>query len=147
MSHNTALLLLTLVAVVGLVLLIAQFKLNAFIALLCASLFVGVFSGTELAAIGKAIGEGIGGVLGAIAAIIGLGTIVGKMLAESGGAEVVADTFMRAFGEKRVHWTMMLIGFVVGVAVWFSVGLVLLIPIVYSIAKRSGASLLLPGIP
>ncbi len=69
------------------------------------------------------------------------------MLAESGGAEVVADTFMRILGEKRVHWTMMLIGLVVGIAVWFSVGLVLLIPIAFTMAKRSGLSLLLPGIP
>src|SRR6266508_4348467 len=143
MSHNTTLLLITLLAVVGLVVLIAHFKLNAFIALICASLFVGALSGTELPAVGKAIAEGIGGVLGSIAVIIGLGTIVGKMLAESGGAEVVADTFMRILGEKRVHWTMMLIGLVVGVAVWFSVGLVLLIPIAFTMAKRSGLSLLL----
>ena len=147
MSHDTSLLLLTLVAVVGLVILTAHFKLNAFIALLLASLFVGVCSGVELPSIGKAIVDGVGSVLGSIAVIVGLGTILGKMLAESGGAEIVATTFMRLLGEKRVHWTMMLIGFVVGIAVWFSVGLVLLIPIAFTIAKKSKVSLLLPGIP
>lgn len=147
MSHNSSLLLIALAAVVGLIVLIARFKLNAFVALLCASLFVGVLSGTNLPSVGKAIADGVGGVLGSIAIIIGLGTIVGKMLTESGGAEVVADTFMRLLGEKRVHWTMMLIGLVVGIAVWFSVGLVLLIPIGFTIARKSGASLLLPGIP
>src|SRR2546428_5637473 len=147
MSHNTVLLLIALVAIVGLVILIARFRLNAFIALLCASLFVGVLSGTDLPSIGKAIADGVGGVLGSIAVIIGLGTIVGKMLAESGGAVVVADTFTRLLGERRVHWTMMLIGFVVGIAVWFTVGLVLLIPIAFAIAAKSRASLLLPGIP
>ncbi len=147
MSHNTSLLLTTLVAVIGLVILIARFKLNAFIALLLASLFVGVCSGAELSSIGKAIADGVGSVLGSIAIIVGLGTILGKMLAESGGAEIVATTFMRLLGEKHVHWTMMLIGFVVGVAVWFSVGLVLLIPIAFTIAKKSKVSLLLTGIP
>ncbi|HKS36364.1 MAG TPA: gluconate:H+ symporter [Verrucomicrobiae bacterium] len=147
MNPNSSLLLIALAAVVGLIVLIARFRLNAFIALLLASLFVGLCSGADLPAITKAILDGMGGVLGSIAAIIGLGTIVGKLLAESGGAEVVADTFMRLLGERRVHWTMMLIGFVVGIAVWFSVGLVLLIPIAYAIAKKSNVSLLLLGIP
>jgi GntP family gluconate:H+ symporter len=147
MSSSASLLFIALMAVIGLIVLIARFKLSAFIALLCASLFVGILSGNELRSVGKAIADGVGGVLGSIAVIIGLGTIVGKMLAESGGAEVVADTFTRLLGEKRVHWTMMLIGFVVGIAVWFSVGLVLLIPIAFTIARRSNTSLLLPGMP
>src|SRR6185295_16807411 len=147
MSHNSSLLLITLVAVVGLVVLIARFKLNAFIALLLASFLVGVCSGAELASIGKAVVDGMGGVLGSVAVIVGLGTILGKMLAESGGAEIVATTFIRLLGEGRVHWTMMLIGFVVGIAVWFTVGLVLVIPIAFTIARKSKVSLLLPGIP
>jgi GntP family gluconate:H+ symporter len=147
MSHNTSLLLISFIAVVGLVILIARFKLNAFIALLLASLFVGVCSGVELPLIGKAIADGVGSVLGSIAVIVGLGTILGKMLAESGGAEIVATTFMRLLGEQRIHWTMMLIGFVVGIAVWFSVGLVLLIPIAFTIARKSKVPLLLAGIP
>jgi GntP family gluconate:H+ symporter len=147
MNRDTILLLNALIAVVGLVVLIARFKLNAFVSLLLASLWVGVSSGTGFPPVAKAITDGVGGVLGSIAIIVGLGTIVGKLLAESGGAEVVAEAFLRRFGERQIHWAMMFVGFVVGIAVWFTVGLVLLIPVAYTLARKSGVSLLVPGIP
>src|SRR5260370_42290185 len=91
-----------MVAVVGLILLIARFKLNAFIALMIASLFVGVCSGMKLSDVPKSFLEGVGKVLGDIAVVIGLGTILGKMLAESGGAEGVANRLVRALGKERL---------------------------------------------
>src|SRR5206468_7343855 len=102
MSHNASLLLVALVAVVGLILLIARFKLNAFVALMLASLFVGVCSGMKLSDVPKSFLEGVGKVLGDIAVVIGLGTILGKMLAECGGAEVVANRLVRALGKERL---------------------------------------------
>src|SRR6185436_10202592 len=108
MNPNASLLLYALLSVVGLVVLIARFKVNAFVALIVASLAVGLASGMELGAIAKAFQDGVGAVLGSIAVVVGLGTILGKMLAESGGARVVASTMVRALGEARVHWTMMI---------------------------------------
>src|SRR5947207_9216920 len=118
MNQNTQLLLVALLAVLGLILLIARFKLNAFIALMLASLFVGVCSGMKLSDVPKSFLEGVGKVLGDIAVVIGLGTVLGKMLAESGGAEVVANRLVRALGGKKLHWAMMFIAFLVGIPVF-----------------------------
>src|SRR5436309_13524355 len=104
MSQNTQLLLVALLAVVGLILLIARFKLNAFIALMLASLFVGVCSGMNLSDVPKSLLEGGGKVLGDIAVVIGLGTIPGKRLAESGAAQAAANPVTRAVGKERLPW-------------------------------------------
>ena len=127
MTRNTSLLLIALIAVIGLIFLIARFKLNAFVALMLASLFVGVCSGINPAVVPKVFLEGMGKVLGDIAMVIGLGTVLGKMLAESGGARVIASRLVRALGEKRLHWAVMLIAFIVVIPVFFAVGLVLLV--------------------
>src|SRR5437016_2907896 len=147
MSQNASLLLVALGAVLGLILLIARFKLNAFIALMLASLFVGVCSGMKLADVPKSFLEGVGKVLGDIAVVIGLGTILGKMLAESGGAEVVANRLVRALGKERLDWAMMFVAFIVGIPVFFAVGLVLLVPIVFTLARETRTPLLRMAIP
>lgn len=147
LSHNTSLLVYTLIAILALVVLIAKFKLNAFVALIFASLFVGFFSGMPLQEIGKGFGEGVGAVLSSVAIVVGLGTILGKLLAESGGAEVVARTMIRTLGSKRIDWAMLLIAFVVGIPVWFTVGLVLLIPITFTLARETKTPLLRLGLP
>src|SRR6266498_3084855 len=147
MSQNTQLLLVALIAVVGLIVLIARFKLNAFIALMLASLFVGVCSGMKLSDVPKSFLEGVGKVLGDIAVVIGLGTILGKMLAESGGAEVVANRLVRALGKERLDWAMMFVAFIVGIPVFFAVGLVLLVPIVFTLARETRTPLLRIAIP
>jgi gluconate:H+ symporter, GntP family len=146
-SPAHALLLWTAVAVVALVLLIAWVRLNAFVALTLVSLFVGASSGMPLGSVVRAFQEGVGNTLGFIAVIIGLGTIVGKMLAESGGAEVVAERLIGVFGVRYVHWVLALVAFVVGLPVFFSVGLVLLAPIVFTLARREKLPLLLLGLP
>jgi GntP family gluconate:H+ symporter len=146
-SQNTSLLLYALVAVVGLVILIARLKLNAFIALIVASLFVGLCSRMELRAIAASFQEGLGKVLGDIAMVIALGTVLGKMLAESGGAEVIARVLIRALGEGRLHWTMAIVAFIVGIPVFFSVGFVLLVPILFTIARETKTPLMHLGIP
>jgi GntP family gluconate:H+ symporter len=149
-SQNPAagvLLLLVLVAIAGLVVLVARFKLNAFLALILASLFVGLCSGMELPLVAKAFQEGVGRVLGDIAMVVGLGAVLGKLLAESGGAQVIANTLVTRLGERRLPWAMMLVAFVIGLPVFFGVGLVLLVPILFTLARRANVPLLRLGIP
>ena len=147
LSHNMTLLLLTLLAVAGLIVLIARFKVNSIIAIVLAALFIGLASGMELPAIMKRFQEGVGSVMGSIAMILGLGSMLGKLMAESGGAQRIALTLIRQFGESRVHWTMVVIAFVVGIPVFFQVGLVLLIPLVFIMAQKTKMPLLQVGIP
>jgi GntP family gluconate:H+ symporter len=85
--------------------------------------------------------------LGFIAIVVALGTMLGKMMAESGGATRIATTLIAMFGEKRVHWAIMCVAFIVGIPVFFQVGFVLLIPLVFTIARRTGMSLVKIGIP
>jgi GntP family gluconate:H+ symporter len=146
-TAQTRLLLCVLLGVIGLVVLIAKFKLNSILALVVASLFVGLSSGMNAADIAGAFQQGVGKVLADIAMVVGLGTVLGKLLAESGGAQVIAEALIRWLGERRLHWAMMLIGFLVGIPVFFGVGLVLLAPILYTVARQSKTPLLMLGIP
>ncbi len=147
MSPNTRLLLYALAAVVALIVLIARFKLHPFVALIVVSLGMGTAAGMPLASAVKAFQDGVGGVLGFIAIVVALGTMLGKLMAESGGATRIATTLIDLFGEKRVHWAIMFVAFIVGIPVFFQVGFVLLIPLVFTIARTSGLSLVKIGIP
>jgi len=147
MSPNTQLLLLAFGAVVALVVLIARFKLHPFVALIAVSLGMGTAAGMPLGRVVQAFQDGVGGVLGFIAIVVALGTMLGKMMAESGGATRIATTLITLFGEQRVHWAIMFVAFIVGIPVFFQVGFVLLIPLVFTIARRSGLSLVKIGIP
>ena len=147
LAHTTALLVWVIAAVVILILLVARFHWNAFLALIVASLVVGLGSGMELPGIAKSFQEGVGRVLGDIGMIVGLGAVLGKLLAESGGAQVIADTLARALGERRLPWAVMLISFLVGIPVFFGVGLVLLVPIIVTLARTSHTPLLRLALP
>lgn len=147
MTPETRLLLIALGAVTLLVISIARFKLHPFVALTVVSLGMGAAAGMELPAVVKAFQDGVGGVLGFIAVVVGLGTMLGKLMAESGGATRIATTLIARFGERRVHWAIMLVAFIVGIPVFFQVGFVLLIPLVFTIARRAGLSLVKIGIP
>ena len=137
----------TLAAIVVLVVLVARFKLNAFIALMLAALCVGLLAGMRPLAVAKAFQDGVGNTLAFIAVVVGLGTMLGKMLSESGGAEVIAGTLIRLFGTQRLHWALMFVGFIVGLPVFFAVGLVLLMPILAALTRDTKQPLLLLGIP
>src|SRR6478672_11806350 len=135
------------VAVVALVVLIARYKLNPFVTLVLVSLILGIVVGMPMSTVVKSFETGVGNTLGHIALVVALGTMLGKMMAESGGAEQIAHTLIRAFGEKRVHWAMATVAFIVGIPVFFEVGFVLLVPIAFTVAKRTGTSMLFVGIP
>ena len=147
MPSNTALLLYTAIAVAGLIFLIVRLKVSAFVALILASIFVGLAAGMTPSALMKAFQDGVGGVLGSIAVIIGLGTILGKMLAESGGAEAISSRLISLFGIKLLPWTFLIIGLIVGLPVFFGVGLVILVPILYAVASQHRLPLLRLGLP
>jgi GntP family gluconate:H+ symporter len=147
MSPNTLLLLYALGAVVALIVLIARFKLHPFVALVVVSLGLGIVAGMPLGDVVGAFQDGVGGVLGFVAIVVALGTMLGKLMAESGGATRIATTLIAMFGERRVHWAIMVVAFIVGIPVFFQVGFVLLIPLVFTIARRTGMSLVKIGIP
>ena len=145
--QGNQLLLYALISVVALIILIAKLKLNPFITLVVVSIGLGIAVGMPLGDIVKSFESGVGGTLGHIALVIGFGTMLGKMMAESGGAERIARTLIQAFGESNVDWAMALIALLVGLPVFFEVGFVLLIPIAFSVAKRTGTSMIKVGIP
>lgn len=145
--HSIFLLTATLVAVVCLIVLIAVFKLNPFITLFLVSLALALTAGMPLSSVVHSFELGVGATLGHIAVVVALGTMLGKMMAESGGADQIAHTLIRVFGEKRVHWAMMVIGLIVGLPAFFEVGFVLLIPIAFTVARRTKTSLVLVGLP
>jgi GntP family gluconate:H+ symporter len=147
MTADARLLLFAFIAVVALILLIARVKLHPFIALVVVSLTMGVAAGMPPAAPVKAFQDGVGNTLGFIAVVVGLGTMLGKMMAESGAATRIATTLIDLFGERRVHWAIMIVAFIVGIPVFFQVGFVLLVPLVFTIARRTGMSLIKIGIP
>jgi len=147
MTTDTLLLLYAFAAVTALIVLIARVKLHPFVALVSVSLGLGVAAGMPLGTAVKAFQDGVGGTLGFIAVVLGLGTMLGKMMAESGAATRIATTLIDLFGERRVHWAIMIVAFIVGIPVFFQVGFVLLIPLVFTIARRTGMSLIKIGIP
>ncbi len=134
-------------AVLLLLIMITYFKINPFITLMIVSVFLGVAAGMPFDKVLVSIQAGMGNTLGFIAIVLGLGTMLGKMLEESGGAERIAKTLITLFGLKKVHWAMMIVAFIVGIPVFFQVGVVLLIPLVFTIAKETGISLLKVGLP
>ncbi|MFP3565708.1 gluconate:H+ symporter [Paraburkholderia sp. SIMBA_030] len=145
--HGSMLLVYGVIAIAALILLITRFKVYPFLVLIIVSLLLGLAAGMPMSTIVKSFETGNGNTLGHIAVVVGLGTMLGKMMAESGGAERVATTLIDWFGEKNIHWAMMFVAIIVGLPVFFEVGFVLLIPIAFNVAKRTGKSLLLIGLP
>ena len=138
---------IVLLCIAGLVVLIAACKLNAFAAFLLTALASGVLLGMPLDAIPKSIEKGIGDTLGGLVLILCLGAVLGKLLAESGAAQVLAGALMRVFGTRYVQWAMVLTGFVVGIPLYYGVGFVLLVPLIFSIAARYRLPAIYIGLP
>jgi len=126
-----------LLSILLLTLLIARVRLHPFLAILCAAIFLALAIRMPADRAAASFTTGVGATLGQVAIVLGLGAILGEMLAASGGAETIATALLSTFG-KRLPWAMLLLGFVVGMPVFFEVGLVLLIPIALTVAKRSG---------
>ena len=147
LSPGHWLLVYALISIIALILLIARYRLNPFITLTLVSLGLGLMAGIPAKDVVFVYEAGVGKTLGHIALVVALGTMLGKMMAESGGAEQIARTLIRWFGEKNVHWAMVFVAFLVGLPIFFEVGFVLLIPIAFNVARRTGTSMLLVGLP
>jgi len=139
----------TLVLAVALILfLILVLRVQAFLALLLASVFVGVASGSmNLTEVGQTVVEGMGSSLGFIATIVGLGAIFGAMVEHSGGAQSLANGLLKIFGDRRASWAMVLTGFIISISVFLDVALVILAPLVYALSRRTGKSTLHFALP
>ncbi|MBX6769856.1 MAG: GntP family permease, partial [Actinomadura rubrobrunea] len=156
LHHDTGGLLLLCAAAIALLLfLIIKVRLEPFISLLvsglalalAAGLSVEQIVGTALSSKQSLLETGFGGILGHIAPIIGLGTILGAVLERSGGADVLTRRLLRVFGERGAPLAMGLAGLVLGVPVFFDIGVFVLAPLVYITARRGGRSLVLYALP
>ncbi|EGQ3263200.1 gluconate permease [Staphylococcus pseudintermedius] len=135
------------IAIIVLLILIMKLQLNTFVALVITAMATGILLGMPFDKIVATIETGMGGTLGHIALIFGLGAMLGKLLADGGGATQIADTLIAKLGKKYVQWAMVIASFIIGIALFFEVGLVLLIPLVFTIAKRMNVSQLKIGMP
>ncbi len=140
-------LVIVAIGIVALLILIMGLKLNTFISLIIVSFGVALALGMPVEQIVATIEAGLGGTLGHLALVFGLGAMLGKLIADSGGAQRIAMTLVNKFGEKNIQWAVVVASFIIGVALFFEVGLVLLIPIVFAISRELKISILYLGIP
>src|ERR1051325_1427018 len=146
-SSSALSLLIALVAIGVLVALVTWRKLNAFIALFVAAMIAGLGAGMAPLAALRSFQDGVGATLGGIAAVIALGAMLGKLLAESGGAQVLAGRFSGFFGPTRAVACIVALALIVGVVTWFTVGLLLLLPVVVSLTRETQRPFLLLALP
>ncbi|MEV0695360.1 gluconate:H+ symporter [Streptomyces sp. NPDC050388] len=136
-----------LAGIAVIVLLITRFKLHAFLALTIGSLALGAFAGAPLDKVIASFSAGLGSTVAGVGVLIALGAILGKMLADSGGGDAIVDTILAKANGRTMPWAMVLIASVIGLPLFFEVGVVLLIPVVLMVAKRGNYSLMRIGIP
>ena len=144
---DAQLLFYAVAALVAIVVLIGRFNLNSILALAVAALGLGLAAGMPPSTVVKSFEDGLGKMLGGVSGVIGLGAMLGQMLAVSGGAEVVAGRIVRAFGPKRSDWAILLAAIATGIPVFFSVGFMLLLPIVVAISHKNKTHVLYLGLP
>ncbi|MFD9240959.1 gluconate:H+ symporter [Streptomyces sp. NPDC059556] len=146
-AGNAQLGIAVLAGIAVIVVLITKFKLHAFLALTIGSLALGAFAGAPLADTIKSFTTGLGNTVAGVGVLIALGAILGKLLADSGGADQIVDTILAKASGRAMPWAMVLIASVIGLPLFFEVGIVLLIPVVLLVAKRGNYSLMRIGIP
>ncbi|MBM7543410.1 GntP family gluconate:H+ symporter [Weissella beninensis] len=139
-----------LILVLGIALLltlILKYKINTFVTLIVVSIVVAFALGMNPAGIADAIKNGIGGTLGELVVVFGFGSMIGRLVSDSGGSYRIAKTLIDKFGKKRLQWAVAFASFIIGISLLFEVGLVVLIPIVFTIALEAEVPLLYLGIP
>ncbi|WP_255771234.1 GntT/GntP/DsdX family permease [Pseudarthrobacter sulfonivorans] len=145
-GHDTQVLVVAAIGIAIVVLLIVWAKMHAFLALSIGALFVGIASGIALDKVTTSYENGVGGVLGYVGVLIALGAMLGKLLADSGGADKIVDTLLHG-RPATLPWKMALIAGIIGIPMFFEIGLVLLIPVVMLAVHRSKGPAMLLGIP
>ena len=136
--------------IIGIFLLLVQvikFRFSPFIALLTSSIAIGLLSGLDGEIIINNIQEGMGSTLGYIAVIVGLGAMFGAILESTGGAKQITNYLLSKFGEKKSQWALLTSGFFIAIPVFFDVAFILLLPVIYSLQKKSNKSLVYYALP
>lgn len=146
-AHDTSLIIWALIGIAVVVVLITQFKVHPFIALILGSGATGLGAGLAAADVIKQFEGGFGSTLGGVGILVALGTILGKLLADSGGADRIVDTIVSRASGNRLPWAMALIAMIVGLPLFFEIGVVLLIPVIFLVARRAQTSVIRIGIP
>ncbi|MFY7840810.1 MAG: SLC13 family permease, partial [Lacibacter sp.] len=122
-------------------------KVSPFLSLLIVAIVAGLALGMPAADLLKSIEKGVGSTLGGLALILCLGAVLGKILEASGAAEKIAITLIKKFGEKNIQWAVLLTGFLIGIPLYYNAGFVILVPLVFMLAKKTGLPLLYIAIP
>ncbi|WP_316831561.1 gluconate:H+ symporter [Pedobacter aquatilis] len=139
--------LIVFICIALLIVLISVFKINAFLSFLVVSFLAGLALGLPPAKIPSSIEKGMGDVLGSLTIIITAGAMLGKLVAESGAAQKIAQVSMRVFGEKYIQWAMVLTGFLIGIPLYYGIGFVLMVPLIFSVVYRYKLPALYIGLP
>lgn len=142
-----ALLAIAAAGVALLLVAVIKFKIPAFLALLTVSMLVALAAGIPMAEVVTAVQDGMGGILGSVAILVGLGAMLGKMIEVSGGAQALAGRFTSILGPKRVVAALTAAAFLLAIPVFFDVGFIILVPIIYGFAKAAGVNPLKVGLP
>ena len=145
--NPTRLILAAIIGLIILLILIIKFQVQAMIAILVGAIAIGLIAGMPFADIVGSVNEGIGNTLKGIALLVGLGSMFGAILEISGGAQTLAVTMVRRFGDKKAAWALGITGLVIAMPVFFDAGLIILIPLAFSLAKRTKRSSLYYAIP
>ncbi|MGN7780003.1 GntP family permease [Mycolicibacterium sp. 22603] len=141
------LMLAFLAGIAVIVVLITVVKLNPFLGLIFGAVTVGVVAGEEFATVLTSFSNGFGKTAASVGILIALGAMFAKLLADSGGADQIVDTIIGRSSPRMLPWAMALVGAIIGLPMFFEIGLVLLMPVIYLVARRSGLSLITVGIP
>ncbi|QDO88199.1 GntP family permease [Ornithinimicrobium ciconiae] len=141
------LLIIAAVAVVLLLFLIMKVKLHAFVALVLVSVLTAVAAGIPLTSVPDALMGGFSSTLGSVALLVAFGVMLGRLLEYTGGAQVLADTLINRFGEKRAPLALGVAALIFGFPIFFDAGLVVFLPIIFTVARRFGGSILTYGLP
>ena len=136
-----------ILGIILLILLVTLVKLDTFISFMLVCLFVGLAGGLSLPDTIGAIQQGIGNTMGSLVIILGFGAMLGKLVAESGGASKITERLVQSFGLKNIQWAMIVTGFIVGIPMFYTVGFVILVPLAIAIAHQTRLSLLYIGLP
>ncbi len=147
MSDAASLMLIALSAVIILLVLIMKFRIHAFVALTLVSLVTALVTGVEVNKILPTLLGGFGSTLASVALLVGLGAMIGRLLEITGGAKVLADTLINKFGEKRAPLALGIASLLFGFPIFFDAGLVVMLPIIFSVAKQFGGSVLRYAFP
>jgi Gnt-I system high-affinity gluconate transporter len=139
--------LAVLLCILLLIVMISVFKINAFLSFLIVSIIAGISLGLPLTKIAGAIEKGMGDVLGSLVIIITTGAMLGKLVAESGAAQKIAEVMMTTFGKKHIQWAMVITGFIIGIPLYYGIGFVLMVPLIFSVVYRYKLNAIYIGLP